>query len=83
MNINDATSDQIQAFAFRSITPAGEFHIFKTRAEKRRWQRESGVVGDNNPLHRAQGRAAGPVGVLIPPSGGSSLRCSTENRREG
>ena len=64
MRLTEATSDQIQAYTFRVITPAGEFHIFRTRSEKRRWQRENGIVGDRNPLHLAQAREAGPVGVL-------------------
>ena len=50
MRLTDATAEQIRSFTFRAITPAGEFHIFRTRSEKRRWQRESGIVGDRNPL---------------------------------
>ena len=57
MRLTDATSDQIRTFTFRAITPAGEFHIFNTRAEKRRWQRENGIVGDRNPLRRTQARS--------------------------
>ena len=57
MRLTDATSDQIRSLTFRAITPAGEFHIFRTRSEKRRWQRENGIAGDANPLHRAQARA--------------------------
>lgn len=57
MRLTDATAEQVQAFTFRAITPAGVFHIFKTRAEKRRWQRENGIVGAMNPLYRAQARS--------------------------
>ena len=57
MRLTDATAEQIRSLTFRAITPAGEFHIFKNRSEKRRWQRENGIVGAMNPLYRAQGRA--------------------------
>ena len=57
MRLTDATAEQSRAFTFRALSPAGEFHIFRTRSEKRRWQRENGIVGDVNPLHRAQARA--------------------------
>lgn len=32
----------------------GQFHVFKTRSQKRKEQRKAGCVGMDNPLHVAQ-----------------------------
>lgn len=43
---------------YKAVDHQGGFHVFKSRTEKRRWLRDNEIVGQNNPLHRAQNREA-------------------------
>lgn len=54
MKVSEIKNFDRNDWPYTAVTTSGEFHVFKSRAAKRRWQKKNGVTGANNPLHTAQ-----------------------------